>query len=270
MTRRPVVLSIAGSDSSGGAGVQADLKAIEANGGYAATVITAVTAQNTRGIRRVDRLPAESIEAQIEAVLDDLDVAAVKIGMLGDAEAVAAVARGVGRQSGPIVCDPVMRSSTGAPLIDAAGIEALRGELLPRVTLVTPNRYEAEALAGMRIGNLAEAEVAAGKIRELGARAVLITGGHLRETPATDLLVDEHGTRSFAGDPIDTPHTHGTGCVYSAAIATRLARGAGLVQAIELAKRFLGETLRHGLLVGHGSGPVDPLYAVHASRARRE
>jgi hydroxymethylpyrimidine/phosphomethylpyrimidine kinase len=268
---RPVVLSIAGSDSSGGAGIQADLKAIEANGGYAATAITAVTAQNTHGVTRSATLDLAMIAAQIDAVFDDLEVRAVKSGMLAEERVVRLVARELKRRRPPhYVCDPVMLSKTGFPLLPPAAVDSLRVELLPLATLVTPNVAEAEALCGRSIRTVEQAEAAGRELNAAGARAVLITGGHLEGAPATDVLVEAAGSTLFAGERVDSPHTHGTGCTFAAAVATRLARGHSLQRAIRGAKRFVTLAIRHGLPVGSGTGPTDPFFFLHDEEASGE
>lgn len=261
---RPVVLSIAGSDSSAGAGIQADLKAVEANGGYAATAITAITAQNTHGVRRSQRLDTDLIGAQIDAVFDDLPVAAVKTGMLADAEVITVVARALReRRPAHVVCDPVMLSKTGFALLDASAVAALREELLPLASLVTPNVAEAEALSGRTIRDEDDAREAGAALLGAGSGPVLVTGGHLSGRPACDVLVTADGHTLFEGEAVDSPHTHGTGCTYSAAIATHLARGRDLARAITIAKRFVTEAIRHGLGVGGGTGPTDPFFFLH-------
>jgi len=265
---RPIVLSIAGSDSSAGAGVQADLKTIEANGAYAATVITAITAQNTRQVSRVGVVDADLVAAQLEAVFDDLRIAAVKSGMLGNASVARVVARTLAARRPPCyVCDPVMVSGTGARLLTDEAIRVVREELLPLATLVTPNVPEAAALSGLEVADLPAAERAGRRLVEAGAAAVLVKGGHLRDELATDVLVTAAGVELLRGEPVRSRHTHGTGCALSAAIAARLARGDDLLQAVREAKRFVTEAIRHGLAVGHGDGPTDPLWAWHARDA---
>jgi len=261
----PTVVTIAGSDSSGGAGIQADLKAIAANGGYGASVLTAITAQNTMGVMAAEPVPLPLIRAQLDAVFDDLTVAAVKTGMLADEEIVLLVAEALrARRPARYVCDPVMISKTGFSLLAAGCAAALRRELLPLATLVTPNTHEARELAGMPVETVAQAEEAGRRILETGAAAVLVKGGHLGERPGTDVLVTPEGVRHFPGEWHDTPHTHGTGCTYSAAIATQLARGRPLAEAIALAKEFLTEAIRGGLAVGRGRGPTDPFFFLRA------
>lgn len=259
--RVPTILTIAGSDSSGGAGIQADLKAIAANGGYGASVITAITAQNTCGVTAAEALSAELIRAQMTAVFTDLQVVAVKSGMLATEELIATVASGLRTFSPPAyVCDPVMISKTGFPLLPPACVDALRRELFPLADLLTPNVHEAQLLAGMEISTLAQAEVAGKKMLDQGARAVLVKGGHLEMAPGTDLLVTHQGVWTFHGTWVESRHTHGTGCSYSAAIATHLGRGLSLRDAITLSKAFLTEAIRAGLEVGYGTGPTNPFF----------
>jgi hydroxymethylpyrimidine/phosphomethylpyrimidine kinase len=261
---RPVVLTIAGSDCSAGAGIQADLKTIEASGGYAVTVVTAVTAQNSLGIRHVEILPSDSVRAQRDAVFDDYEVAAVKTGMLADERVISAVNAVLEhRRPAWVVCDPVMRSTTGSVLLDDRGVEAFRRTLLTSATLVTPNAGEAAELSGIEVHDLESAKRAARAILDAGARSVLVTGGHLADGCVTDVLVGVDGTTLFEGSRIDAPHTHGTGCILAAGIATKLALGHGLTQAIGLAKDFVSSAIHHGLALGHGDGPADPLFALH-------
>jgi hydroxymethylpyrimidine/phosphomethylpyrimidine kinase len=257
----PVVLTIAGSDSSAGAGIQADLKAISANGGYGASALTAVTAQNTRGVTAAAELDLGLIRAQIDAVFDDLRVAAVKTGMLSSAGVIHIVAKALRDHRPPrYVLDPVMISKTGFPLLQAEAVTALREELLPLATLVTPNVHEARALTGLPVRTPAEAAAAGRRLVEAGAAAVLVKGGHLEEAPAMDVLVTPDGVRVFPGEHVDARHTHGTGCTYSAAIATQLAHGRSLPDAIERAKAYVTEAIRGGLPVGQGIGPTDHFY----------
>lgn len=258
---KPTILTIAGSDSCGGAGIQGDLKSIAANGGYGASVITAVTAQNTVGVGRVDEIDPGMIEAQMDAVFDDLEIAAVKTGMLASSPTIDAVAKGLqAHRTGRVVCDPVMISKSGARLLAEEAIDTLVRELVPLADLITPNADEAAVLAGIRPRNRDEAVEAGRRILGRGARAVLVKGGHLDDDPATDVLVTPEGTRFFTATWIDTPHTHGTGCTYSAAIATHLGRGLELESAIDLSKRFLTNAIRGGLAIGSGIGPTDPFY----------
>ena len=257
----PIVLTIAGSDSSAGAGIQADLKAIAANGGYGACVITAVTAQSTRGVTAAAELDLDLIRAQADAVFGDLKVAAVKTGMLASAAVIETVAKVLRDWRPPhYVLDPVMVSKTGFALLRPEAVAALGEALLPLATLVTPNVHEAQALTGIRIRTLAEAEEAGRRLVAAGAPAVLVKGGHLEERPATDVLVTPTGVRIFSGEHVDARHTHGTGCTYSAAIATQLAHGRSLEDAIVRAKAYVTEAIRAGLPVGQGIGPTDHFF----------
>lgn len=257
----PIVLTIAGSDSSAGAGIQADLKAISANGGYGASVITAVTAQNTRGVTAATELDLDLIRAQADAVFGDLRVGAVKTGMLASTAVIETVGKILRDYRPPhYVLDPVMISKTGFPLLRPDAVAALEETLVPLATLVTPNVHEAEALTGRPVRTLADAEAAGRQLLASGAQAVLVKGGHLEERPATDLLVTREGARTFPGDHIDTRHTHGTGCTYSAAIATQLALGRPLEDAIARSKAYITEAIRAGLPVGQGIGPTDHFF----------
>ena len=259
---RPVALTIAGSDSGGGAGVQADIKAMQANGVFAASVITAITAQNTVAVTAVHALPPSVVEAQLDAVLDDIPVAAAKTGMLASSEIAEAVARKVReRRLTPLVVDPVLVATSGVALLDPQAVETLKARLLPLATLVTPNAPEAALLAHMEVRNITEAREAARRIRAMGAHAVLVKGGHLAgEDRAVDLLLDETGFHTFAQPFIETLHTHGTGCTYSAAITAHLARGLPLTEAIARAKAYLTEAIRHGFAIGAGHGPTDHFF----------
>jgi hydroxymethylpyrimidine/phosphomethylpyrimidine kinase len=257
----PVVVTIAGSDSSGGAGIQADLKAILANGGYPATVLTAVTAQSTTEVRSVDEVSPEVIEDQIDALFEDLAVAAVKTGMLPSEPVVERVA-GRLRTARPavLVCDPVMIATSGSSLQTADAREAMVALLLPLATLVTPNAHEARELSGVEIGSVAQAEEAGRRILDLGARAVLVKGGHLPGRRATDVLVTVGGVRRFDGPRVDNRNTHGSGCSYASAIATHLAHGVSLEEAVERSKEFVTLAIEAGLAIGRGPGPVDPFF----------
>lgn len=265
----PTTLSIAGSDSSGGAGIQADLKAIAAQGGYGASVITALTAQNTRTVTRAEPVSLPMIEAQLAAVFEDLDVTAVKTGMLPTPEIIIAVAHAL-REHAPrhVVLDPVMISKTGYELIPAESVSALVSHLLPLADLVTPNTHEAEALAGVdRITNEAEMARAGRRILATGVRAVLVKGGHLKGPEAVDLLVTPGQVQRFVSPRLDSRHTHGTGCTFAAAIAARLAQGQPLATAIAGAKEFLTAAIAAGLPVGGGVGPTNPFHFLASPEA---
>ena len=255
------VLTIAGSDSGGGAGIQADIKAMSANGVFAMSAITAVTAQNTEEVTDVFELPLSIIAAQIDAVFDDFDVAAVKTGMLSSAEIVKVVAKLLKPQNVTnLVVDPVMIAKSGHRLLKPDAVEALMHELIPLALVVTPNIHEAQQLSGIEIKTLNDARKAAKIIHRLGCRHVLIKGGHLLEDRATDLLYDGRFFELFKSEFIDTPHTHGTGCTFASAIAAHLALGKPLTQAVTAAKAYLTEAIRHGLSIGHGKGPTNHFY----------
>jgi hydroxymethylpyrimidine/phosphomethylpyrimidine kinase len=256
-----VALSIAGSDSSGGAGIQADLKTFAALGVYGATAVTALTAQNTQGVRAIHDVPADFIAAQIDAVFSDLDVGAVKIGMLSRAEAVAAVAEKLDEHKARnIVLDPLIAASTGSALLETTAIVALRRELIARALLVTPNLAEAAALTGASLArNETEMEVQARELLALGARRVLIKGGHSGGQDSVDLLVGEGEVVRLAAKRIATANTHGTGCTLSAAVAAGLAKGRDLLAAVQDAKAYVTAAIAaaDALHVGHGAGPLN-------------
>lgn len=261
MARAPIAVTIAGSDSSGGAGIQADLKTFHTFGVYGASVITAVTAQSTRGVTAVEVLTPEFVAAQMRAVLGDLDVAAIKTGMLasrGIVERVAAELTDIAERV-PVVVDPVMVATSGDALLSPDAIAAYIDALFPLAALVTPNLPEAARLTGRAIATSLDAMADQGSaLISRGARAVLVKGGHLA-SDATDVLVMQGYVRLFPAMRVDTPNTHGTGCSLSAAITAELALGAALPVAIERAKAWLGLALEAGrdLGVGKGSGPVD-------------
>ncbi len=255
------VLTIAGSDSGGGAGIQADIKAIQANGAFALSVLTSITAQNTKTVITAFDLPLRVIEAQIRAVFDDFNISAVKTGMLsskGIVKRVASLLKELQVQN--LVVDPVMVSKSGYPLLKPEAIAMMKTDLFPLAALITPNIHEAELLTGIKIRTLAEAEEAARKIHPFGGRAVLIKGGHLLKERGSDLLFDGREVTLFRSDFIESQNTHGTGCTYSAAIAAQMASGKSLNEAIGEAKRYVTEAIRHGLSIGHGHGPTDHFY----------
>jgi hydroxymethylpyrimidine/phosphomethylpyrimidine kinase len=262
----PIALTIAGSDSSGGAGIQADLKTFTAFGVYGASVITALTAQNTQGVRSFETVSPAFVVAQMDAVLEDLEVGAIKTGMLATAEIVTAISNrlAAGRQP-PLVVDPVMVATSGDALIAPDAVEAVRSKLLPLAALITPNLPEAARLLETKQA-ITDDEVAAQAkaLYALGCRAVLVKGGHGEGDTAVDYLYDGAIVQRFARPRVDTRHTHGTGCTLSAAITALLARGAPLHAAVERAKTFVWQGLQEGrnLRIGHGSGPVDVLYAI--------
>ena len=255
------VLTIAGSDSGGGAGVQADLKAMSANGTYAMSVITSITAQNTTGVTAIHDLPESIVEAQIDAIFVDFDVAAVKTGMLSSAALASLVSRKLQQYHVPwIVVDPVMISKSGQDLLQADAMDALKQALIPLASVITPNIHEAERLTGLTIRSLAEARQAAKALHQLGCQHVLIKGGHLLEQPATDLLYDGRFFRMYKGEWIDTPHTHGTGCTFASALSAHLALGKPLPDAVDAAKQYVTEAIRHSLAIGQGRGPTNHFY----------
>jgi hydroxymethylpyrimidine/phosphomethylpyrimidine kinase len=254
------VLTIAGSDSSAGAGIQADLKTFAAIGLYGVSAVTAITAQSTQGVASATALPADLVTAQIEAVAGDVDIHATKIGMLADAAIVEAVAAAIAQLELPlVVVDPVLASSDGQRLLDADGMDMLMKELLPRARVVTPNIPEAEALSGRRIRSMDDAREAARRIATRGGAAVIVTGGHLPAGSvhvgggeAIDLLYDGHRFAEFHTLRIETADIHGTGCTYAAALAAHLALGEGLEDAAERAQQYTAGSIRHALSVGRG------------------
>jgi hydroxymethylpyrimidine/phosphomethylpyrimidine kinase len=279
-------LTIAGSDSSGGAGIQADLKTFAAFGLYGVSAITAVTAQSTKGIEATLALPADFVTAQIEAVAGDLPIRATKVGMLANAAIVEAVTAAIEELDLPlVVVDPVLVSSSGERLLDEDGVRALCAELLPRARLVTPNRPEAEALSGRRIRSMDEAREAARRILDMGPAAVIITGGHRtndeRRTPnaerrtsnaeprttndeIVDLLFDGHVFHELRIARVESRHTHGTGCTYASAVTAGLALGQDLPDAAARAQSYVAGAIGHAPGLGHGQGPVDHFWQQHA------
>ena len=260
---RARALTIAGSDSGGGAGIQADLKTFAALGVFGATAITAVTVQNTKGVSGYEELSPQTVADQVRAVATDIGVDAAKTGMLASAPIIRAVAEAIRETGVPnLVVDPVFASKHGHALLAEDAVEALRAEILPLAALVTPNLHEAAGLAGFRVTSRDLMEDAAEAIAAMGPRAVLVKGGPLDAGPADDLLFDGERMTWIEGERIDTPHTHGTGCVLSAAIAAHLARGEDLPGAVRKGKAFVTEAIRHALPLGQGIGPVDPLWAM--------
>lgn len=259
----PRVLSIAGSDSGGGAGIQADIKAISACGGYAATAITAVTAQNTLGVKAIHVVPAEMVEAQIEAVLVDIGADVVKLGMLPNAEIVEAVARQLTRfHIQKVVLDPVMISTSGHQLIDAQAVEAIRERLFPLASLITPNLPEAEYLTGIHIRSEADFTAVAAAFQNQKADSILLKAGHLQQDSLIDHLYTPQEEYKYRYDRIDTPNTHGTGCTLSSSIAAFWAAGFSLPEAVDRAERYIHKAILCGQAyrLGQGHGPVDHFY----------
>lgn len=266
----PIVLTIAGSDPSGGAGIQADLKTFTALGVYGASIVTALTAQNTCGVTGIHAVPPAFIRLQADTLATDLKISATKTGMLGDMATVEAVAESLAAHDfGPLIVDPVMVATSGDVLLAPEAVEAVRMRLIPLAALLTPNLYEAahilgEPLAASVDGMVGQAE----RLRRLGAQAVLVKGGHGGGAEAIDVLATATGIRQFAGPRIETRNTHGTGCTLSAAIAALIAAGAPTLEAaVAGAKAFLVEALQSGarLRIGRGSGPVDHLVRIRRS-----
>jgi hydroxymethylpyrimidine/phosphomethylpyrimidine kinase len=263
------VVTIAGSDTGGGAGIQADLKTIASLGGYGMTIITALTAQNSLGVQSVYPIPLPFIEAQMDAVFTDMGADCVKTGMLWEAAVVKLVAKKLASfRINRLVVDPVIAATDGTCLLDAEGQVALQRELLPLATLVTPNLPEAAALAGMGVGSVREMQAAAKRIREYGVEAVLIKGGHLDGDPV-DLLLDASGFTEFPAKRISTTDVHGTGCVLSAAIATELAKGASLKEAVQRGREVTIAGIKAAVTIGKGKKLVDP-HAYLATEGERE
>ena len=253
----PVALSIAGSDPSGGAGIQADLKTFHRFGVYGEAAITLITAQNTKGVQRVEVLSPELVTEQIRAVVTDIPPAVGKVGALGNRAVVEAVARIAEDFRFPLVVDPVMLSKSGAVMMDSEARRAFVEKLLPRAFLLTPNVPEAAELAGFTVSDKDSMVRAAEKLRKAGAANVLVKGGHLEGDPTDVLLTATGRVQEFPASRIVTSRTHGTGCTYSAAITAALARGRELVEAIACAKVFVTEAIRTAPSLGHGSGPLN-------------
>jgi hydroxymethylpyrimidine/phosphomethylpyrimidine kinase len=262
----PSALTIAGSDSSGGAGVQGDLKTFAALGVYGTSAVTAITAQNTTGILGVETVSADLVTAQIEAVAGHFELHAVKTGMLATAAIVEAVAAAIEELDLPnVIVDPVLASTSGTRLLDRDGIEMLISDLLPHARAATPNIPEAEALSGVRIASLKDAREAARRIHGMGPSAVIITGGHAAVTAGeppgiVDLLFDGHEFFEFRTERIESRNTHGTGCAFAAAVAAHLARGDALPDAVARAQQFVAGAIRHGRPIGAAGRGYGPLH----------
>lgn len=256
----PICLTIAGLDPSGGAGVLADIKTFQAFGCYGAAAITSLTFQNTQGVYGAENVDAETLRKQIDPVFDDLEVVAVKTGMLPTREAIETVADII-RERKPrfFVVDPVVRSTSGFDLIDGGALAGLVEKLFPLATVVTPNLPEAERITGIRIDSPDKVAAAASQILDLGASAVLLKGGHSSDANATDVLYTAEGVEIFTAERIDSTSTHGTGCTLAAGIAANLAKGSTLSEAIAAAKEFVTEAIRQAPQIGHGHGPLNHL-----------
>lgn len=255
--KRGRVLIIAGSDSGGGAGIQADIKSVTMLGGYAATAITAVTVQNTLGVSGVHPIPIEVVAAQARAVLDDIGADAIKTGMLGDTAMVETVAQIIEQAGVPAVVDPVMVAKGGSNLLAADAIDAVRSLMIPRAALLTPNAPEAEALTSLPVADLDGQRRVGEALLELGAAAVLMKGGHVPGETVTDVLMTREGETTFSGERLHTRHTHGTGCTLASACAAGVAQGMSLEQAVARAWDYVHEAMRLAPGFGAGHGPLD-------------
>lgn len=271
MSSKPVACTIAGSDSGGGAGIQADIKAMEANGVYAASVITAVTAQNTQEVAGAFDLPVEMIRQQIETVVEDIAVDAFKTGMLSSEAIIRTVAACVRNLDlHPLVVDPVMISKSGYPLLQSEAIGALVGELLPLADVITPNGHEAAHLLDRDVESLEEAEAAARDLYEMGPGCVIVKGGHLAgDGRAVDVLFDGEKLYHLRSEWIESKNTHGTGCTFASSLAAGLAKGWSVPDAAREAKAYVTEAIRHGLPIGHGHGPTSHFFFLESSTQPR-
>ena len=255
----PILLSIAGFDPSCGAGTVADLKTFAAHGCYGVAAITSLTVQNTQGVEAVHNTPTAELRGQLDILVKDCDIAAVKIGMLGNRGNAVVVAEFLDTHKFAIVVhDPVMKSSSGTELLDAGGVKYLMAELLKRASVFTPNVPEAEALTGLEIKDLASMEVAARKLVEMGARAVIVKGGHMDR--AVDVVFDGNEMVQLGGDTVKIESTHGTGCTFASALTAQLAAGRGLIEAATLAKAYVTKAIEKGYAVGKGRMPLDHFY----------
>ena len=270
-TMTPVALTIAGSDSGGGAGIQADLRTFSFHRVHGTSALTCITAQNTTGVSRVDALPPEAVIAQIAAVTSDFSVGSAKLGMLLNETIMTAVAKELrDRPITNLVVDPVMVSRSGDKLIDDAAIETLREEILPLADVLTPNIFEAQILTGNEIGSVEDMMTAAKKLGSLGPKSVLIKGGALNENPtAADVWSDGENCQVIETERVETNNTHGSGCTLSAAIAANLALGLEPAEAIIAAKEYVTEALRNSLSIGHGNGPLGHGFVLNEGAGRR-
>jgi hydroxymethylpyrimidine/phosphomethylpyrimidine kinase len=259
----PIVLTIAGFDPSCGAGVAADLKTLSANNCYGVAAITALTVQSTQGVKAIHATSAATLRAQLDALAEDLNIAAVKIGMLGTRANAVAVAEFLdATKLSNVVLDPVIQPTASGPdLLDAGGVKYLAEELMKRASVITPNISEAVLLSGMEIKDVAGMEAAARKLVERGARAVVIKGGHMDK--AVDVLFDGTEATTLGGEHVRTEHTHGSGCTFASAIAAQLALGRGLREAVMLAKAYVLKAIENGFSIGKGPGPLDHFYRTH-------
>lgn len=266
MRTYPCILTIAGSDCSGGAGIQADIKAVSALGAYAASAITAITVQNTCGVTGIHPVPPAYVKGQIQAVMEDIRPQAIKIGMINDTEIVEVIAESLQKYRPRfVVFDPVMVSTSGCKLMEDEAIEAITTRLIPLATLITPNLSEAEILAGQKINTVEDMQRQAKKMLELGCKGVLIKGGHLEGGQMCDVLqtADEDTPHLFTAPKVESLNTHGTGCTLSSAIATYLALGESVASAVEKAKQYVYLGIESGkdVCIGHGHGPLNHFYS---------
>lgn len=258
---RPIVLSIAGYDPSSGAGVTADVKTIAAHGCYGVTCITALTIQTTQGVKRVEAVPGRLVAETLEALAGDVALSAVRIGMLGSGDVAEAVAEFLGkRRLRNVVLDPVLRASSGLDLLDERGVGVVRKRLLELVDVITPNLNEAAALSGAEVSDLAGMKRAAARLHEMGARAVVVTGGHLKSP--VDVLSIGGKVTTFAGKGIDSQSTHGTGCAFATSLACNLARGFELKDSVSAAGQYVRRAIERAYRVGKGKGPLHHLYGM--------
>ena len=260
----PRTLTIAGSDSGGGAGIQADLKTFAALGVFGTSAITAITAQNTLGVTAVAEVPVEVISEQIEAVVTDIGVDAVKTGMLSSPEIVECVVEAVERfELSPLVVDPVMIAATGAQLLHDDAVESVKNRLVPLSTVVTPNVLEAEVLTGIEIGSIEDMELAGGELVTMGADAAVVKGGHFDDGSGrvTDVLVTREGVTRITSLRIDTTSNHGTGCTFASAVAAHMAHGIELASAVDLAQRYVWNAMANASPIGGGHGPLNHMFA---------
>ncbi len=265
----PIILTIAGFDPSGGAGIAADLKTFAAHNCYGVAAVTALTVQNSQGVKSTHITPAATLRAQLDVLLEDCAIAAIKVGMLGNKANAAVVAEFLDRAKiAHVVLDPVARAqSGGAELIDAAGLKYINEEMLKRATIVTPNIAEAEALTGLEIKDVAAMKVAAQKLVERGARAVLVKGGHMEK--AIDVFFDGAALETLGGEKVKSENTHGSGCTLASAIAAGLAEGKPLLEAVVLAKAYVTKAIEKSYAVGKGPGPLNHCFRFHQEPAPR-
>lgn len=261
MTNIPQALTIAGSDSGGGAGIQADLKTFQMRNVFGMSVITAVTAQNTLGVSDIHLIPTKTIENQLRAITEDFSPNAIKIGMLGTAEIIYTVANFLKRHTfHNIVIDPVMIAKGGASLLEQSAIQAMREVLLPLADILTPNLPEAEALTGLQATNYLSIQKMAERLQQMGAKTVIIKGGHQQNSQSMtcqDFIFTPTDSFHLESQRFSTPHTHGTGCTFSACLTAELAKGKSLTQACQIAKAFITSAISHPLNIGHGHGPTN-------------